>query len=111
MDPSLLDDLAGQTGGLLYSVNNIDDPPAISARISRELRTQYLLGYCPTHPARDGKYRRVQVKLAVPKETAGLRTYYRPGYYGVTQQRAVTSESQTSLGDNRYDKAPVKIRL
>jgi len=83
--PILLDDLAGQTGGLLYSVNNVDDLPAISARISRELRTQYLLGYCPTHPARDGKYRRVQVKLAVPKDMPGLRAYYRPGYYGVAQ--------------------------
>jgi VWFA-related protein len=80
--PTLLDDLAGQTGGLLYSVTNIDDLPAISARISRELRTQYLLGYSPTHPVRDGKYRRVQVKLAVPKEMPGLRAYYRPGYYG-----------------------------
>ena len=83
--PILLDDLAGQTGGLLYSVTNIDDLPAISARISRELRTQYLLGYSPTHPVRDGKYRRVQVKLAVPKEMPGLRAYYRPGYYGVPQ--------------------------
>jgi Ca-activated chloride channel family protein len=81
--PILLDNLTGQTGGLLYRVNNIDDLPAISTRISRELRTQYLLGYSPTHPARDGKYRRVQVKLAVPKEMAGLRAYYRPGYYDV----------------------------
>jgi Ca-activated chloride channel homolog len=81
--PGLLDDLAGQTGGLLYRVSDIADLPAISARISRELRTQYLLGYSPTHPVRDGKYRRVKVKLAVPKEMPGLRAYYRPGYYGV----------------------------
>jgi Ca-activated chloride channel homolog len=83
--PTLLDDLAGQTGGLLYSVNNLDDLPAISARISRELRTQYLLGYSPTHPVRDGKYRRVEVKLSVPKEMPGLRAYYRSGYYSVAQ--------------------------
>src|SRR3984885_1979839 len=83
--PRLLDDLAEQTGGLLYRVNDIDDLPAISARISRDLRTQYLLGYSPTHPVRDGKYRRVQVKLTVPKDMPALRAYYRLGYYGVSQ--------------------------
>jgi len=83
--PSLLDELAGQTGGLLYRVNEIGDLPAISARISRELRTQYLLGFSPNHPVRDGKYRRVQVKLDVPEDMTGLRAYYRPGYYGLPQ--------------------------
>jgi Ca-activated chloride channel family protein len=83
--PSLLNDLAEQTGGLLYRVNDIDDLPAISARISRDLRTQYLLGYSPTHPVRDGKYRRVQVKLTVPKDMPALRAYFRLGYYGAPQ--------------------------
>jgi Ca-activated chloride channel homolog len=83
--PLLLEELARQTGGRLYAVNDIDDLPAISARISRELRTQYLLGYSPTHPTRDGKYRRVQVKLAVPKEMPELRAYYRLGYYDALQ--------------------------
>jgi Ca-activated chloride channel family protein len=83
--PSILEDLAGQTGGRLYPANNIDDLPAIATKISRELRTQYLLGYSPQHPTRDGKYRRVQVKLTVPSGMPELRVYYRLGYYGTSQ--------------------------
>jgi len=81
--PALLDNLALQTGGRLYTVSDIDALPAIGERISRELRSQYLLGYAPRHPPQPGKYRRVQVKLTVPQEMPPLRASYRQGYYGV----------------------------
>jgi Ca-activated chloride channel homolog len=81
--PELLDYFAGQTGGHLYTVSDVGDLPAISERISRELRNQFLLGYSPTHAARDGKFRHVRVKLSVLKEMPALRAYYRPGYYGI----------------------------
>ena len=79
--PALLKELAGQTGGRCYTVQKLDDLPAISAKMSRELRAQYLLGYSPARPPRDGKYRRVQVKLLPPQEMPELRAYYRHGYY------------------------------
>lgn len=75
--PELLDDLAQQTGGRLYPVTNLDDLPAISARISNDVRTQYVLGYAPPNGGRDGKYHRVKVTVNSPE----LRTYYRQGYY------------------------------
>lgn len=83
--PALLDNLALQTGGRLYSVSDIATLPAISERISRELRSQYLLGYRPRHPPQPGKYRRVQVKLSLPPEMPPLRAYYRQGYYDTEQ--------------------------
>jgi Ca-activated chloride channel homolog len=78
--PRLLDELTELTGGRHYPVDNLDQLPAISERIGRELRSQYLLGYYSTNPARDGKYRQLVVKLGGPyvKE---LRTNYRRGYY------------------------------
>ncbi len=79
--PTLLTKLAGETGGRLYTVDKLDQLPAISERISRELRSQYLLGYVPVHQNRDGKYHRVQVKLAEPEARPELRAYYRLGYY------------------------------
>jgi VWFA-related protein len=42
--PQLLDDLAEQTGGRLYPLKNLDDLVYTSARISRDLRSQYVLG-------------------------------------------------------------------
>jgi VWFA-related protein len=75
--PELLDALAEQTGGRVFPVVNLDELPAISARIGNDVRTQYLLGYSPLNDARDGKYHRVKVTVNSPD----LRTYYRPGYY------------------------------
>jgi VWFA-related protein len=83
--PKLLDELAAKTGGYNYPVNDLDELPAISARISRELRTEYVLGYSPVGVARDGKYHRVRVTLAGPAEARQLRTYYRQGYYAPAQ--------------------------
>lgn len=79
--PQLLEELADQSGGRLYTVDRVDDLPAISARIGNELRNQYLLGYFSTNEARDGKYRRVKVKLIAPPRMPDLRTYHRPGYH------------------------------
>jgi VWFA-related protein len=78
--PRLLDELAKQTGGRNYPVGRLDELPEISARISRELRTEYVLGYSPAGAAHDGKYHRVRVVLAAPG-VEQLRTYYRQGYY------------------------------
>lgn len=77
--PDLLSELTEQTGGRLYPVANLDELSAISARISGDVRTQYVLGYSPLNGTRDGKYHRVQVSVTLP----ALHTYYRQGYYAV----------------------------
>jgi len=64
-----------------FSVDNLDDLPAISARIGEELRSQYLLGYSPANPERDGKYRQIRVVLASPAPAPKLEVRYRRGYY------------------------------
>lgn len=83
--PQLLNDLAEQTGGRQYPVDQLEDLSTISARISSELRNQYVLGYSPPNKDRDGKYRLVKVNLTAPPEMPGLKTYYRHGYYAPTQ--------------------------
>ncbi|HTS26432.1 MAG TPA: VWA domain-containing protein [Bryobacteraceae bacterium] len=83
--PVLLDDLAAHTGGKNYPVDNLDELPAISVRISRLLRTEYLLGYSPASAARDGKYHRLKVTLAVPEGARQFHTTYREGYYAPAQ--------------------------
>ena len=75
--PKLLADISERTGGRLYTVTNADELPAISARISKELRTQYVLGFTPAALARDGKYHRIKVKVTSPE----LHVYARAGYF------------------------------
>jgi Ca-activated chloride channel family protein len=79
--PRLLTDLADETGGRQFPVEELGDLPSICVRISNELRDQYLLGYSPTNATLDGKYRRVKVVLAAPGGTPPLRVRHRVGYY------------------------------
>jgi len=79
--PSLLSELAEQTGGRHFPVENVNDLPDIAAKIGIELRNQYVLGYTPTNQRKDGKYRRVRVKLVQPRGLPPLRAAYRTGYY------------------------------
>ena len=82
--PLLLGELAEQTGGQMFTVDNPDQLEPVSERISRELRNQYLLGYSPSDAERDGKFRRVKVQLNAP-DLPNLRTYFRHGYYAPAQ--------------------------
>jgi Ca-activated chloride channel family protein len=83
--PSLLTELAEQTGGHHFPVENINDLPDIAAKIGIELRNQYVLGYSPSNTDKDGKYRRVKVELVQPRGLPPLRANYRTGYYAPAQ--------------------------
>jgi Ca-activated chloride channel family protein len=63
--PRLLDELAAQTGGRVYPVDNLNDLESISSTLGNALRNEYLLGYVPLNESRDGKYRQVKVNLVV----------------------------------------------
>jgi Ca-activated chloride channel homolog len=83
--PAPLSEIAGQTGGRQYQVDNLNELPDVAAKIGVELRNQYLLGYAPQNQDRDGKYRRVEVKLVQPRGLPPLRAYWRMGYYAPSQ--------------------------
>jgi len=83
--PGLLNELAEQTGGREYAVENIAELPDIAAKIGIELRNEYMLGYSPKNRERDGKYRKVQVKLNQPRGLPPLKAYFRLGYYAPSQ--------------------------
>ena len=83
--PGLLTEIAEQTGGRHFPVENINELPDIAAKVGIELRNQYVIGYTPSNLERDGKYRRVQVKLVQPRGLPSLRAFWRQGYYAPTQ--------------------------
>jgi Ca-activated chloride channel homolog len=83
--PALLSEIADQTGGREYEVDNLNELPDIAAKIGIELRNQYMLGYSPQNQERDGKYRHVQVKLVQPRGLPPLRAFWRMGYYAPSQ--------------------------
>ena len=79
--PGLLSDLAEQTGGRQFTVEDLAELPDIAAKIGIELRNRYVLGYSPTDQVRDGRYHRLQVKVVPPHGLPPLRAYWRLGYY------------------------------
>lgn len=83
--PGLLSEMAEQTGGRHYAVENLAELPDIAAKIGIELRNHYVLGYSPKNLERDGKYRRVKVTLAPLRGMPPLRAYFRLGYYAPSQ--------------------------
>ena len=83
--PMLLNELADITGGRHIAVENLEDLPAVCARIGRELRNQYILGYYPTNETRDGRHRSVKVTVTPPDKMPPLKAYYRRGYQAPIQ--------------------------
>ncbi len=71
-----LDDLATKSGGKLHRADTLHSLPLAFEAIAAELRTQYSLGYYPTNAARDGGYRKIQVRAA--RKDVVVRA--RPGY-------------------------------
>jgi Ca-activated chloride channel family protein len=81
LGPALLGDITQLTGGRAFTVENPNDLADVATKIGVELRNQYVLGYRPSKVVRDGKWRKIRVKLLPPKGLPPLRVYARTGYY------------------------------
>ena len=91
--------LAADTGG--FSLRDRNDLAAGLARIGREARSYYLLGYAPLNRKPDGRFRAIQVKVA--REGVGLRA--RRGYYapGGNDRRPETTEGRDAAMQRALD--------
>ena len=85
LGPLLLNDLCEDTGGRLFRVNDLSDMADVAAKISDELRDEYVLGYRSTDSKRDGKWRKVKVRLEPPPGLPQLTVHARSGYYAPAQ--------------------------
>ena len=81
LGPALLSDITELTGGRAFTIDNPNDLADVATKIGIELRNQYVLGYRPTNPIKDGKWRKIKVKLQPPKGLPPLRVYAKTGYY------------------------------
>ena len=76
---SKLMDIARLTGGRAVFPGTMKELDPLYASIASEIQSQYVLGYVPTNTARDGKWRKVEIKLKHPPDKVQLRT--REGYF------------------------------
>ncbi len=83
--PKLLAEIAEQTGGRALAATNLRELPGIAERIGIELRNQYVLAYTPQNTGRDGKYRKIEVKVQQPKALPALKARWRLGYFAPSE--------------------------
>ena len=75
-----LEALAGETGGIAYFPESVNDLNTIVAEVARDIRNQYVVDYRSTKPAAVGGYRTVHVEAKSPNHKK-LTVRTKKGYY------------------------------
>ncbi|HVN82532.1 MAG TPA: VWA domain-containing protein [Terriglobia bacterium] len=77
----LLTEMADTTGGTAYFPGSASDLPTMCEQIAREIKSEYVLGYTPSNNTRDGRWRKIKVRVHAPKENHSLSIHAKRGYY------------------------------
>jgi hypothetical protein len=80
--------IANDTGGRAFLDSN--DLSKAYAKVQADSETYYVLGYRSSNPHRDGRFRRIQVKL----DRSDVKLEYRTGYYGPRDFQHFTKEDR-----------------
>lgn len=77
----ILDEISRLTGGRAFFVNSASDLAEATTRVALELRHRYSLGYTPTNHRRDGKWRKIRVRVNRAAWMPELIVRARDGYF------------------------------
>jgi VWFA-related protein len=76
--------LTGQTGGIAFFPDSLDQVDAVSQEVAHDIRNQYTIGYKPSNPQAGG-YRSVRVEVRA-KGYKNLQVRTRSGYFATQRQ-------------------------
>ncbi len=79
VDRKALEKLCEPTGGRVFVPKDVEGLDQAFEQLERELRQQYLVAYEPANMTDDGKFRKIEVRIANRKD---IRVRHRRGYYG-----------------------------
>jgi len=85
LGPGLLERITELTGGRSFTIENPNDLSRVARTIGSALRNQYVLGYSPRNLERNGKWRKIKVKLRLSKRLPPLHVYVKSGYYAPSE--------------------------
>lgn len=77
----LLTELTETTGGRTITINDVQKLPETAANLSRELRTQYVLGYSPGHAAQGEPWHKIKVQVVQTTPGPSFHVYNKHGYF------------------------------
>ena len=110
-----LDSLAADTGGKALLDSN--DLTVGMRQVQHDVDSYYILAYESTNTAEDGRYRKIQVKLAPRIAALKPKLSYREGYYGPTAfARMQGSDKEAQLqqalnSDNPVTDLPLAVEV
>ncbi|HEU0141863.1 MAG TPA: VWA domain-containing protein [Bryobacteraceae bacterium] len=76
-DEGTLRRMSEETGGRVFRVDRKHTLDSIFDEIQNEMRSQYAIGYTPLNEARDGSFRRIEIRT----KNKDLKVQARKGYY------------------------------
>ena len=81
---ALVSELSDMTGGHSFH-GNVNDLQDICQKIAQEIKSQYAIGFTSTNRNKDGKYRKVRLKVNSPPGMPKLHIRARDGYFAPTE--------------------------
>lgn len=78
-NPKILEELCKDTGGLAFFPRSPSEIMSATARIARDLREQYMLGFVPEPGSPADSFHKIEVRVSAPQQ-GRLRVRARPGY-------------------------------
>jgi Ca-activated chloride channel family protein len=81
---ALIEELTDLTGGRAFFPNSVYELPDICTKIALELKNQYVLGYRSTNGVKDGKWRKISLKVHAPPGMPDMIIRGKAGYYANT---------------------------
>jgi Ca-activated chloride channel family protein len=78
---ALIEELTDLTGGRAFFPTSVYELPDICTKIALELKNQYVLGYRSTNGTKDGKWRKISLKVHAPPGMPDMIIRGKAGYY------------------------------
>ena len=89
---AMIEELADLTGGRAFFPDSVYELEDICTKIAVELKNQYVIGYESTNAAKDGKWRKLRLKVNPPPGLPRLNVRSKSGYYAPVGDTKVSSK-------------------
>ena len=91
---AMVEELADLTGGRAFFPDSVYELEDICTKIAIELKNQYVIGYHSTNAAKDGKWRKLRLKVNPPKGIQHLNVRAKAGYFAPTADAAAATANK-----------------
>jgi Ca-activated chloride channel homolog len=75
---AVLEELVDLTGGQMFFTTDVQKLDEICSKVSDSLRNEYVIGYASTNPGKDGKWRKLHLKVS---PASHVNVHAKSGYY------------------------------